>query len=182
MRVAQRRIVSRSSERLTSPSIETKAKGGSSSSTMSATRPSCCRLVPLTVLSPVVKRRSSPSRVNQIGATWGRPSARTVANAAVRVPSSKKARVSSGVIWCTGRSYGSWNGATWTVTSQLDPQRIGLRGRRRRGAPGLDASADLEEHAEKILDVPGLDDLSVLQMVDVDGHEFDLPTSTRDPE
>src|SRR5574341_1696911 len=54
------------------------------------------------LVSAVVNTRSSPSSRNQIGATCGRPALRVLANLAVRVPSSRNARVSSRDISCMG--------------------------------------------------------------------------------
>ena len=66
-----------------------KAKGGRSSSTQMATRGSRASALPFSVSAPVLNTmsptgESAPavevSSANQIGATWGRPSARTVAS------------------------------------------------------------------------------------------------------
>ena len=65
---------------------------------------------PFTVFSPVVKTRdpSSSKKSYHTGATWGRPSARTVASFAVRGGSpAKKARTSSSDIGLYAISQGS---------------------------------------------------------------------------
>jgi hypothetical protein len=54
--------------------------------------------LPFIVFAPVVKTNVSPSRWYQIGAAWGRPSARTVASVAVLTLPSRKSRYSSPVI------------------------------------------------------------------------------------
>src|SRR5215210_3915949 len=77
------------------PSTSTCAKGGFSSSTHSDTRGSRRKFLPLTVFDPVLKTRlPSSSAMNQIGATWGLPSALTVASLPVRVPALRKSLVS----------------------------------------------------------------------------------------
>src|SRR6476660_9253732 len=95
MRVAQTSISSRSALKVAVPSTMTNAKGGRSSSTQIATRGSRARALPLTVPAPVVNTMWSPSSTNQIGAMCGAPFARVVASLPVRVPSVRKARVSS---------------------------------------------------------------------------------------
>src|SRR5664280_1925351 len=94
------------------PSMVTKENGGCSSSTHRATRGSRRRLLPLSESAAVLNTRSpmgesgptvAGSRANQIGASWGRPSARTVASFPVRAGSPvRKATSSSPVIGCWG--------------------------------------------------------------------------------
>ncbi len=73
-------------------------KGGCSSSILSITWRSRRMFLPFTLSFPVVKTSSSFSRSNQTGATCGRPSERTVASFAVRVPESRNEPYSSVVI------------------------------------------------------------------------------------
>src|SRR4051812_17304806 len=80
------------------PWITTKEYGGRSSSTQRHTRRSCSRIRPFRLALPVVKIRSSPSSRNQIGVTWGAPSARVSPTFPVRVPASTNFRHSASVI------------------------------------------------------------------------------------
>src|ERR1700722_17742399 len=109
------------------PSTTTKLKGGRSSSTHSDTLGSRRIFRPLTVDSPVLKRREpSSSRSYQTGAMCGRPSARTVANLAVRAGSAvRNARTSASLI--------EWYGISGARRSPGSPPvgGVGLR-------PGLD--------------------------------------------
>jgi hypothetical protein len=82
------------------PSIRTNENGGVSSSTHSDARGSRRRVLPFTESAAVVNTTDpSSSSTNQIGATWGRPSLRTVASAAVRVPCMTNARHSGSLIF-----------------------------------------------------------------------------------
>src|SRR5438128_5228568 len=105
MRIAQTSISSRSALMVTVPSITTNANGGVSSSMLSATRASRRSVLPFSESAAVVNIRDpSASSANQIGATWGRPSRRVVASAAVRVPWVTNARHSGSLISsATGR-------------------------------------------------------------------------------
>lgn len=101
-----------------------KRERGWSSSTQMAIRGSPTTERPLTEVAPVVKKtESSSSRANHTGATWGRPSARTVATFAVRAGSVRKARHSSLLISATAASLGvrpTLRGLELVVVDPLD--------------------------------------------------------------
>jgi hypothetical protein len=95
---AQRRTSASSPDQSARPLTVTKPNGGWSSWTHIDAWPVRWMLRPLTVSAPVLNTITSPSRAYQTGATWGRPSALTVASNPGRTGASRNARHSSGFI------------------------------------------------------------------------------------
>src|SRR6056297_1936799 len=130
MTVANLRTSSRWSETVTGPSTFTKENGGASSSTTSDARPSRTSDFPLPVSAPVLNTMSSPSRVNQIGATWGEPSEATQATLPVRVPWRRKSRT------CSSRRLAMTPSLAHSATQQFAPISPGTPWRSCGGAAG----------------------------------------------
>src|SRR4028118_902669 len=116
--------------------------------------------LPFTVFAPVVKTNVSPSRWYQIGAAWGRPSARTVPSVAVLTLPSRKSRYSSPVISRAMRRLPSfWSG--------FYPRCAADRGPALCSAP---------EHArEQVLEEEALDELAAVSHADLLEGVLDVP-------
>src|SRR2546426_10330082 len=87
--------------RRASPSTATYEYGGSGSWTRTTTDGSARMFAAFTVSCQVVNTISPPSTAYHVGVAWGRPSGRTDANVAVRLPSPRNAHASSSDIFST---------------------------------------------------------------------------------